>query len=47
MLKNNTYKEYNVYIAAFNDVITESGGSGGGGGAGGGGGTVILYGWRR
>ena len=26
MLNNNTYKEYNVYIAAFNNVITESGG---------------------
>ena len=37
MLNNNTYKEYNVYIAAFNNVITESG-EGGGGGAGGGGG---------
>ena len=24
MLNNNTYKEYNVYIAAFNDVITPS-----------------------
>ena len=39
VLNNNTYKEYNVYIAAFNDVITpQGGGAGGGGGDGGAGG---------